>query len=160
MSTEQDATPGDAAPDSRQALTEEIERTRTELGETVEALAAKADVKARAQDKAGEIAGRLTGTATQVKEQTSVRADQIRSDLADKTAGARRTILSAGGQVKDQVTSGTTQAAATIWKTTPEPVQRAAKRAADNASQRRVPIAVAVGAALLVGWLVARRRRR
>jgi len=40
-------TPGDAPPDDIQALTQEIERTREELGETVEALAAKADVTAR-----------------------------------------------------------------------------------------------------------------
>ncbi|GAA5188077.1 hypothetical protein GCM10023322_37860 [Rugosimonospora acidiphila] len=39
----------------RAALRAEIEQTRTALGETVGALAAKADVKARAQDKAGEV---------------------------------------------------------------------------------------------------------
>jgi hypothetical protein len=33
----------------------DIERTRGELGDTVEALAAKTDVKARAQAKAGEL---------------------------------------------------------------------------------------------------------
>jgi hypothetical protein len=47
-----EAAPGDAATDSVQELTEEIERTRAELGDTVGALAAKADVKARAQEKA------------------------------------------------------------------------------------------------------------
>jgi uncharacterized protein DUF3618 len=41
---------GHAAPDNPEALRQEIARTRTELGETVEALAAKADVKARAQE--------------------------------------------------------------------------------------------------------------
>ena len=35
-----------------QALREEIRRTRAELGETVQALAAKADVKARLKDSA------------------------------------------------------------------------------------------------------------
>jgi hypothetical protein len=127
MSTESSLTPGDAAPDTLQALTDEIERTRAELGETVEALAAKADVKARAQEKA---------------------------------ADARRAIMDAGSQVKDQVTNGTAQAAATIWNAAPEPVQRAAKRAADSARQRRAPLAMAAGAALLAGWLIARRRRR
>ena len=127
MSTESSLTPSDAAPDTLQALTDEIERTRAELGETVEALAAKADVKARAQEKA---------------------------------ADARRAIMDAGSQVKDQVTNGTAQAAATIWNAAPEPVQRAAKRAADSARQRRAPLAMAAGAALLAGWLIARRRRR
>jgi len=41
---------GHAAPADPEALRQEIARTRTGLGETVEALAAKADVKARAQE--------------------------------------------------------------------------------------------------------------
>jgi hypothetical protein len=49
-----EAAPDDAATDSVQELTEEIERTRAELGDTVEALAAKADVKARAQEKVAD----------------------------------------------------------------------------------------------------------
>lgn len=49
-----EAVPDDAATDSVQELTEEIERTRAELGDTVGALAAKADVKARAQEKAAD----------------------------------------------------------------------------------------------------------
>jgi Protein of unknown function (DUF3618) len=49
-----EAAPGDAATDSVQELTDEIERTRAELGDTVGALAAKADMKARAQEKAAD----------------------------------------------------------------------------------------------------------
>lgn len=41
---------GHAAPTDPEALRQEIARTRAGLGETVEALAAKADVKARAQE--------------------------------------------------------------------------------------------------------------
>jgi succinyl-CoA synthetase beta subunit len=44
--------------DSVQKLTDEIGRAREELGETVEALVAKADVKARARDMAAEVTGR------------------------------------------------------------------------------------------------------
>ena len=43
-----------APPDNPDALVEEINRTREELGNTVEALTAKVDVKARAQQKATE----------------------------------------------------------------------------------------------------------
>lgn len=45
------------------ALAEEIERTREQLGETVEALAAKADVKARAQRRAAEVKDNLRAKA-------------------------------------------------------------------------------------------------
>jgi hypothetical protein len=50
-------------PQSAEALTAEIEKTRQELGQTVEALAAKADVKARARHRATEVAGNLRGKA-------------------------------------------------------------------------------------------------
>lgn len=50
--------PGDA-----EQLREEIERTREHLGETVEQLAAKADVKGRAQARAAELAGQVTRQA-------------------------------------------------------------------------------------------------
>jgi hypothetical protein len=47
-------------PEQDQArLRENIERTRAELGQTVEALAQKADVKAQAQAKAQELQRRL-----------------------------------------------------------------------------------------------------
>ena len=64
--------PGDAPPDDIQALTEDIERTREDIGRTVAALAAKADIMARARIKAGEVAGRLSATAGKVKEQMAV----------------------------------------------------------------------------------------
>jgi septal ring factor EnvC (AmiA/AmiB activator) len=52
-------------PDDERKLADEIEQTREQLGETVQALAAKADVKARAQDKVAELTGRLKDTAGQ-----------------------------------------------------------------------------------------------
>ena len=69
--------PGDAPPDGIQALTEEIQRTREDVGETVAALAAKADLMARAQEKATEVAGRLRDTAGQVKEKVKEQAAAI-----------------------------------------------------------------------------------
>ena len=46
------------APEIRQ----EIENTREQLGQTVEELAAKADVPARARGKAAEVSGRVRAT--------------------------------------------------------------------------------------------------
>jgi hypothetical protein len=40
-------------------LQQEIEQTRRELGQTVDELAAKTDVKARARAKAAEVSGRV-----------------------------------------------------------------------------------------------------
>ena len=48
-------------------IQQEIDRTRERLGETVEELAAKADVKARARAKATEMKARAQGKAAEMK---------------------------------------------------------------------------------------------
>jgi hypothetical protein len=50
-------TPGGGTGDP-EALQAQIARTRAELGETVEALAARADLRARAKEKVGSITAR------------------------------------------------------------------------------------------------------
>jgi len=58
----------------------EIERTRAEMGDTVEQLAAKTDVKARAKDKVDETKARVTqkvsGAADQAKQAAPESASQ------------------------------------------------------------------------------------
>ena len=49
-----------------QALTQEIEQTRERLGDTVEQLAAKADIKRAARVKAAELTGRVKSAAARV----------------------------------------------------------------------------------------------
>jgi hypothetical protein len=132
--TQDQATQAEGPPRDAEALARDIERTREELGETVQALAAKADVKARAHDKAAQVKGQVTGTVGQVSEQ-----------VADKA-----------GQVKGQVVAvgAKTRAAA------PEPVRQAADRAVGVIHRRDVQLAVTAAAVLLAGWLVFRMRRR
>ncbi|MFE5210445.1 DUF3618 domain-containing protein [Streptomyces sp. NPDC056600] len=48
-------------------LRDHVEATRQELGKTVEALAAKADVKSRAQEKAAEVKGQAAAKAGELK---------------------------------------------------------------------------------------------
>src|ERR1700689_4550133 len=109
MSTEGTAAPAGAPgpPDGRQALEEEIERTREHLGETVEALVAKADVKARAQDEAGRLIGRLKAKAVQARQQGAARAADARRQAADKTAGPRQKATVQGRHVRQQVADKT-----------------------------------------------------
>lgn len=66
------------SPDGQQELEKEIEQTRERLGETVEALAAKADVKAQVQEKLGQLTARLKGKANQAKQQATQAGQQIR----------------------------------------------------------------------------------
>jgi hypothetical protein len=62
----------------QEALAEEIERTREQLGETVEALAAKADVKGRAQRRATEAKDNLRGKARAVKDKVTAQPGELR----------------------------------------------------------------------------------
>ncbi|WP_051951193.1 DUF3618 domain-containing protein [Actinacidiphila yeochonensis] len=60
-------------------LERQIERTREALGQTVEELAAKVDVPARAKAKARETAARLRGAETRTRTRAVQAADQARS---------------------------------------------------------------------------------
>ena len=55
-------------PETAPQIQQEIEQTRERLGQTVEALAAKADVKARAQAKAGEMRARAQDKAAELSD--------------------------------------------------------------------------------------------
>lgn len=89
-----------ASPDDQQELEKEIEQTRERLGETVEALAAKVDVKARAQKKLSQLTTRLKGKATAATRQLRLqdRAKQLR--LQDKANQAKRQANQAAQQVR------------------------------------------------------------
>jgi chromosome segregation ATPase len=53
--------------DDQQELEEEIEQTREQLGQTVEALAARVDVKARAQEKLGQLTAQASQAGQQIR---------------------------------------------------------------------------------------------
>jgi Protein of unknown function (DUF3618) len=139
MTVEPSAQPrdDDAPGDDKQAIMEDIERTREQLGETVEALAAKADVRARAEQKTAE-----------VKARAGQKAAEVTGTIKAKV----------GGPVKDQVERAR-QTGGTVWEATPEPVQRQTRKVAAVVSQHRGK-AVAVAATLLAGWLTIRKLRR
>ncbi|TNH26163.1 DUF3618 domain-containing protein [Micromonospora orduensis] len=77
-----------------EALREEIRRTRVELGETMEALAAKADVKARLKESAGQARERMREQAAQtvarVRGQAVRHAEDVRAQAYDKGELVRR----------------------------------------------------------------------
>ncbi len=126
-----------AVPDDPEQLRLEIERIREQLGETLEALVAKTDVKARAKERAGQLSQGLKDRTAQAKEQATARAGQARGQLAGKTADA---------------------------KSAAQPVQRAAQQVTQRASAavtpRRGLVAAAVTGVAVAGFILVRRRRR
>jgi hypothetical protein len=156
--THPDANTG-SSPDDVQELRQQIELTREHLGDTVERLAAKTDLKARAQGKAAELTGRVKGTTSRARTQAADRARKVRDQLARTTAGTGRRATSAGTAVNEQLPGRVASAGAPVWQAAPEPVRQAIATAASTARQRRVPLAVAIGV-LGVGYLAIRRWRR
>src|SRR6476661_4364075 len=69
----------DSTPQSAPDIQREIEQTRERLGQTVEELAAKADVKTRAQAKVAEVKTRARVKAAEASEQVR-RHQAIRRD--------------------------------------------------------------------------------
>jgi flagellar biosynthesis/type III secretory pathway protein FliH len=146
-------------PDDLEQLQQEIEQTREQLGDTVQQLVAQADIKARAQAKVSELAGRAKGKASQARAQAADGAGGLRDQVASKTADVSQKATSAGTAVTEQLPGRVAAAAAQVWKATPEPARQAVAKAAGNARQRPVPLAVAA-VVLIVGYLVVGRWRK
>ncbi|HEV7861387.1 MAG TPA: DUF3618 domain-containing protein [Acidimicrobiia bacterium] len=86
MSTTNRSETGEAPATDPEEIRAEIEATRDELGETVEALAAKADIKARVMEKKQEVAEKI---------------GEVRQSLTSATPEAGRdTFSSAAGRVR------------------------------------------------------------
>ncbi|MER7891352.1 DUF3618 domain-containing protein [Micromonospora sp. NPDC094482] len=77
-----------------EALREEIRRTRVELGETMEALAAKADVKARLRESADHAKQRM-------REQAAETVARVRGQAAQKAQVARAQAHEKSGSLRD-----------------------------------------------------------
>lgn len=148
-----------AAPDDEEELKQQIEQHRDQLGETVEQLAAEADVKSRARAKAAALSGQVKSTTGQARKQAAARAGRIRSQFASQTAATRQKAISAGGTGKNQLQTRTGAVGAPVWEATPEQVRRAVARGASTARQHRLPLALTAGA-LILGYLAIRQWRK
>ncbi len=71
-------------------IQQEIERTRDRLGETVDELAAKADVKARARARAAEVKARAYERATKVSGRVKDRTADVSGRVKRSQAVQRR----------------------------------------------------------------------
>jgi ElaB/YqjD/DUF883 family membrane-anchored ribosome-binding protein len=87
--------PKDAGPEEIQ---NDIERTREELGETVEALAAKLDFKAQARNKADSAKARAGSVIAAARKRVSDTAESTRRRLGDISPRAPQHASKDGGQ--------------------------------------------------------------
>jgi hypothetical protein len=109
------AKPGNARADDavgdRRELEAGIEQTRQDLGETVEALAAKADVPSRVRDKATRTREQATGTLATLAHRLREKAPQVREQAATPIAKATRAIPEPARRTAVRATRQTAQAA-------------------------------------------------
>ena len=84
------------SPDHPEQLRTEIEQTRQQLGETVDQLTAKTDVKARAQAKVADLTQRAKDTAGQVRQQAEAAGETGREQLQARTPDAVKRTAAAG----------------------------------------------------------------
>ena len=149
--------------DDAEALRQDIERTREQLGDAVEALAAKADVKARTRKQASDMSDRLKSTVEQAKQQAAARAGRARTQLAGTIAGARQSVQPSAESGRHQAQSRHTPAGSAVRTTASGQVTQASqavRRAASDAGQRRKLLLAAAGVAALAYLVAALRRRR
>jgi cobalamin biosynthesis Mg chelatase CobN len=130
------------------ALRDDIKQTRAELGETVQALAAKADVKARAKESVEQTKQRVKAQAVQATDKVKIAAvhagDVVKGTAHQAGDKVRGTALQAGDKVRE---SGALEKA---------------QDAGERVKRNPVPVAavVAAGAVLVIALLIIRGRRR
>jgi hypothetical protein len=126
-------------------LRAEIERTRAELGDTVQALAAKADVKARAKDQVEQTKAAVAARVHDAKDAVTARAQEAAGLVSVRAHEAKDIVSVRATEAKDAVSVR-------------------AHDAGDAVRRNPVPVAaIAVGAVtaaafVLTLWLIRRRR--
>lgn len=85
-----------AASGDRAAIEQDIERTREQLGETVDALSSRLDVK------------------TRMKDNVAARSHQVRQTMANRSHQVRQTMATGSDKVKDHVPLTTAAAVALV----------------------------------------------
>ncbi|MFJ3621805.1 DUF3618 domain-containing protein [Streptomyces iakyrus] len=125
-------------------LREQVEETRQSLGKTVEALAARTDVKAKAQEKAADVKQQAARTG-ELKAKAAEFAHQVQDKLPDP-------VKDKAAHTADQARARTVQVGRLLREKAPEPVRRKAAQGARAArDDRALLLAAGVGAARTAG---------
>ncbi|MFC7896138.1 DUF3618 domain-containing protein [Streptomyces sp. NPDC057381] len=146
-------------------LRQQIEQTRSQLGDTVEELAGKADVKGRAKaraadlrDKAGAMTVQLRSSAAHAGHAVQDRASRTGHAVQDKTGQAGHAVQDKAGQAGHTVQDKAGRAGHTVEQHVPQRARGAVRSGLGH--PRAVLVAGAAAGALVVSAGVLRRRHR
>jgi hypothetical protein len=139
------AAAGETIPSDPPGLTEDIERTRQQPGDSVEALAAKVDAGAQARSKAAEMKTRVADAAGAAADRITAKTADLRHQSPGKTSDLTKAV--AAGRAKAR-------------QIAPARAQQTAARAARTVRERPGGYAAAAIVLLLIGWWLGRMRRR
>jgi hypothetical protein len=133
-------------------LREQVERTRRELGDTVQELAGRTDVKARAQEKAAAVKGQMTA----LREQTAAKASELTGQARAKAAEATHALQDRLPEpVRDKAAAAAGQTRATADRAGQVWQDKASGPVRDNRAAL-----ITAGAALLVACVLLRRKKQ
>ncbi|MFJ1803812.1 DUF3618 domain-containing protein [Streptomyces sp. NPDC088180] len=164
-----DASQNDTGTPTPEELRHRVERTRDKLGQTVEALAAKADLdgeaKADLKGRAKDLKEQAKDTVTTVRERAAGKAgtatgrvrhltEQTARRVKDRTPDA---VLEETARVTARLRERTARAGRYAAVKAPDPLRDGAERAATAVRAHRAPLLT--GSALLVAFLLVRRSR-
>ncbi|MFF8532007.1 DUF3618 domain-containing protein [Streptomyces sp. NPDC015532] len=139
-----------SAPSPEQ-LREQVERPRHDLGQTVQALADKTDVKTRAQQKTGELKEQAIAKTDTLKARAAKATSQIHDKLPDS-------VKDQAAQTAGQVRARAAHAGRMWEEKAPEPLRQKAARSAQLARDHRTVLLVAA-AGVTVLWVAGRRKK-
>jgi vacuolar-type H+-ATPase subunit H len=143
--------PGNDAEEIRADIAE----ARSELGDTVQALAAKADVKQHARDAADSAKARVTDATETARVKVSEATETARHKVSEATETAQAKLQEKAPQLVEAAGTAKAKTLALAEKAQENPKVR---DAVAKVRQRPVPVAAVVGA-LVLAYVVLRRRR-
>jgi chromosome segregation ATPase len=109
MTTEQNQSSSNSTTDDKpdvQELQANIEQTRHDLGETVDALTAKMDVKSRTRARLNDTKQRATVKLNDTRGQATVKLQDARAKTSQLTATAKQNATDDAGKPKPAVLAG------------------------------------------------------
>ena len=134
-------------------LRRQIQETRGQLGDTVEELAAKADVKGRARARGAELKGKASEAGHVVQDKATEAGHAVQGKAVEAGHVVQDKAVQAGHVVQDKAT----RAGHVVQDNVPRPVRTAVTNAVQAGKRHPGPVLIAGAGAVVAAGLLRRR---